>query len=342
MSKKLTLTSAMILAGCTNNFGNPGSLGWQSLVPPEENALGRYIERTSKGITLGGEGFIINDSNTTMSKSYDDVTKEEYEKLQITAKAKIQEVSADAGLEITSSSSTKSLGFSVVGVRDFSGGVPLEKRFIYKCLMLSEYSFEAKSKTTANLDVDASAIAEKFGVADAKVSIKKGSDQPDTLKVSVKNPNLCMSFISAKLFRSYSPFESNGASRDFFKNQSLTGEKTFTLSKDGYSAPLDPDLRGAPRDSRPTYRLYTVKSEDKLKLYIWKEQSEFPDKPKYFEMKEKTENHWFGEYGVENLYYNDNKYALIRARIEAERLPSGEIKINSASLRAPTYKLLLD
>lgn len=345
MSNKLLPLAAIFLTGCSVFPDDVGGLGWQSLSPPEENALGRYLYKTRTGIiqtgkTLGGEGFIINDDNVRSSRSYDDVSAEKYSSYQIDASAKIQDVTTSAGIEVVSSVSTKSLGFSVVSIRDFSGGVPLEKEFIYKCLMLSNYSFEARSKTKANIAIDISKLAEKFGVGEAKINVAKNPEKPDVLKISVTNPNLCMAYISAKLFRSYYPARSNGKVRTFIRSLGGNQSSDFILTNVDTSEALQPDLGAIPTDSIPKYTLRLIKTGVSSKLWIQKYSREKPAL-EFIEIKESTPGIWDVEQGVENLYYGDNMYALVTAHIKASTLADGSIHIRTATLRAPTYKLIL-
>jgi hypothetical protein len=337
------VVAASSILGCGTKLPDSTEIGWRTLNPPEENALGKYIEEISnnKNVTLGGNGFEITDDIISTSPSFTDVTSEAYTSYKAGAEASFKQITANAGIENTASEVSISKGWSIAKINNFSRGAPLEKEFVYKCIMLSEYTFETKSKTTGGVDVDASKLASTFGVAIAKVNVSSSPASPDNLKVTIKNPNLCLSYISAELYRPW--FGHKGEVRSITKKtEDGTYENKFKLSLNEASDPRSPDLGKDAIDSKPHYRLFLSGTAEAPVLSFWKEDREFPDRPPtYFTLKEKPNGKWSGQYGIENYYYGDMKYALVRLSLEAKKLPDGSVQVESATLYSPTYKLSL-
>lgn len=332
------------ILGCSTKLPDPGTtVGWRTLAPPEENALGKYIEEmsNSKYTTLGGNGFEITDDIISITPSYSDVTSEEYSNYKAGAEASFKQITASAGIENTASEIIVSKGWSIAKIKNFSRGVPLEKEFVYKCIMFSEYTFDTKSKTTGNVNVDASKLASTFGVAVAKVDVSSSPASPDSLKVTIKNPNLCLSYVSAELYRPW--FGHKGEVRSITKKtEDGIYENKFKLSLNETSDPRSPDLGNDAIDSKPHYRLFLSGTAEAPVLSFWKEDREFPDRaPTNFILKPKPNGKWSGQYGIENYYYGDMKYALVRLSLEAKKLPDGSVLVESATLYSPTYKLSL-
>ncbi|WP_454876038.1 hypothetical protein [Pseudomonas farris] len=338
-----TVVTASSILGCGNTAVGPGdAVGWRSLAPPEEKAIGKYIEKLPHNrVTLGGQGFVITDDLIRSSPSYNDVSDEEYSNYKAGAELSIKQITAKAGIEYSASKVSNSNGWSITQIDNFSRGAPLEKEFIYKCIMVSEYTFDAKSKVNGNVDLDAGKLAATFGVDVAKISLSSSPASPDSLKISIKNPNLCLSYISAKLERPW--FNDGGEIRTITKKtDDGKYENKFKLSLNEFSEPRSPDLGSHAIDSKPFYRLFLSGPAEAPTLSFWKEDREFPDRPPtYFALKEKAPGQWFGQYGIEHYYYGDMKYALVRLELDAKRLPDGSIQVKSANLYSPTYKLSL-
>lgn len=337
------VVAASSILGCGTKPPGSNEPGWRTLTPPEENALGKYIEEISnnKNITLGGDGFEITDEIISISPSFSDVTSEAYTNYRAGAEASFKEITASAGIENTASQVSTSKGWSIAKIKNFSRGAPLEKEFVYKCIMLSEYSFETKNKTTGNVDVNASKLASTFGVAIAKVNVSSSPTSPDSLKVTIKNPNLCLSYVSAELYRPWFSHESEVRSITK-KSENGVYENRFKLSLNETSDPRSPDLGKDAIDSKPHYRLLLSGTAEAPVLSFSKEDREFPDRPPTnFILKEKSNGKWTGQYGIENYYYGDMKYALVRLSLEAKKLPDGSVLVESATLYSPTYKLSL-
>lgn len=330
------------MLGCVKDETGPGdSIGWKTLRPPVEKALGRYVERDSGKVYLSGNGYTLNDDTIITSPSYNDVSSENYSNYKLGAEASIKGVMAKAGIEYTSSTTSGSNGWSVTQIKDFSRGAPLEKEFVYKCIMVSEYKFEAKSKTSANLDLDASVLAATFGVPTAKINVSSSPSSPDLLKITVKNPNLCLSYVSAKLSPPW--LGGKGDVRTITKkNEDEKYEDAFNLKLNEISEPRSPDLGRDALNSKPYYRLALTGTEEKPTLTILKEDRELIDAPPiYLPLKEKAPGRWLGQYGVEQYYYGDMKYALIRLEIDAKLLPDKSVQIKSANIYSQKYNLSL-
>ncbi|KAA8552333.1 hypothetical protein [Pseudomonas marginalis] len=342
--KKAIVTVAITssLLGCVSDDTGPGkNFGWKTLSPPVEKALGRYVERDSGNVYLGGIGYTISDDTVFTSPSYNDVKSEDYSNYKLGAEASFKGVLAKAGIEHSANDSSSASGWSVTQIKDFSRGAPIDKEFVYKCIMVSDYTFEAKSKTSANLDLDASTLAKTFGVSVAKINLSTSPESPDSLKIIVKNPNLCLSYVSAKLSTPW--LGGKGKVNTVTKNdENNVNKSNFNLKLNESSEPRSADLGNSAKERKPLYRLTVRGTQDAPVLSIWREDRENIDAPPvYFPLKEKAPGQWFGQYGIEQYYYSDMKYALIRIEIDAKILPDKSIQVKSAEIYSQKLNLSL-
>ncbi|MBV7569638.1 hypothetical protein [Pseudomonas sp. PDM27] len=332
----LLLPLLLQVSGCTT-FSGPGSdIGWTDAVPPVGNGVGRLVEKNHGFKSLGLAAFQVTPDQVEILPTYNAVSTEENAKYSAGANAVFSQITAQAGIERSTSNLSQSSDWKIVQLKDFSTAVT-DKEFAYRCLTAKEYSYEVFKKTSGNIKLDASKIAQAFGVTTAAVEVSASPDKPNHTKITIAEPNVCLSFISATLERARWWTRYDGT-----RSLRLDGEKKFTLSINEPGSTVEPDFGKKAVQTKPRYQLYAGEVGGKATLNVMIEDRETHQEIPSKILKETYPGVWKQSYKVHTYNLEEDVYAIMSIDIEAKRTADNKIIVSFAELSSPEYKLIRD
>ncbi|MVW87876.1 hypothetical protein EI969_18325 [Pseudomonas sp. PB101] len=332
----LLLPLLLQVSGCTT-FSGPGSdIGWTDAVPPVGNGVGRKVETNHRVKSLGQAAFQVTPDQLEILPTYNAVSTEENTKYSAGANAVFSQITADAKIERSTSNLSQSSDWKIVQLKDFST-VVLDKEFAYKCLTAKEYSYEVIQKTSGNVKLDASKIAQAFGVTAAAVEVSASPDKPNHTKVTIAEPNVCLSFVSATLERARWLTRYDGT-----RSLRLDGAKKFTLNINEPGPTVEPDFGKRAVQTKPRYQLYAGEAGGKATLNVMIEDRETHQEVPTKILKETLPGVWKQSYKVHTFNVEEDIYAIMSLDIEAKRTADNKIVVTYAELSSPEYKLKRD
>lgn len=324
---------AFQLAGCSVIGGPGGAIGWNDAIPPVGSGVGRLVERNKGYKSLGPAAFPVGPDQIEVLDTYGAVTVEEEAKFKGRTEAVFTKITANAGLERSSSNLSTSTGWRVLQLKDFSTAV-VGKEFAYKCLTAEEFSYEGGKAVNAGAGVDTTVVAKAFGVAAGAVQLDGGVD--NQTKITIENPNVCLSFVSAKLVRERSWWTKSDSWIPFLRGK----EKKFDLAIDKLGAKARPDFGSRAINIKPGYQLAagSLNGEAILKVLIDNHETDQDIPPKI--LKETYPGVWSKTFPVHTFHIEDDIYAVMSVDVTARRTDQNTIEVESASLSSPEYRLI--
>lgn len=334
----------LFLSGCPKNIKTGGEIyGWKSLTPPRENALGKEV--FDNGV-IGSQLITVNEANSERSKSLESLTNEEYSQASAKVEAIIQKLSGELGASYLKSEKLTSSDWQIIQVKNYLNELPINRKFIYQCLSARETKFDIESKAgaTAIIDATKTQVAQKFGVEAAKVEVKFQPEKPDKLEIKVSDPNICLSYVSAKFIDDNDYI--TGSLAD--KYVDITGDEKFNVSFDlalgQKSNWRTPQFIGREPVHKPLYRLMAVEKQNtnKLGLAVCKQDKGTGDKG--YSCKELDDDgygNWDHPYHIDTFAYDERKYKVIFLNIKA-KINGDKISVKSAQLQYPQYILQIE
>ncbi|GLO51367.1 hypothetical protein PPUN110474_27670 [Pseudomonas putida] len=320
----------MSITGCTL-FDGPGSqIGWRDAKPPVTDGVGRIVKNNN----LSQLAFPVSPEMLEELESYMSVSTEQNAKYKAATEVAFKQITANAKLEFISGKSMKSDQWRIVQLKDFSTAV-VDTEFAYSCLTANSYKYTVSRKTTAGVELDASELAKKLGGTAAKVEVGMVPDDPSKAEISVQNPRICLSFLSATFERDRS-FTKNDGPRHFKVGDS----SKFTLtSSNGVIASAEPDFGRRAIHTKPTYKLYAVQEGGQQHLQIKVFDSAMYKKGYTVPIPELVPGTWDSRISLPTFGVGDNVYGFMYVDIKAKRTPENEILVSKAALFSPEYKL---
>jgi hypothetical protein len=324
---------AVQLAGCSGIIGPGNAIGWNDAIPPVGNGVGRLVESNQGYKSLGPAAFPVGPDQIEALDAYGAVTIEEEAKFKGRTEAVFTKITANAGLERSTTNLSTSTGWKVLQLKDFSTAV-VGKEFAYKCLTAQEFSYEASRAINAGAAVDTTQVAKAFGVASAAVQVDGGLG--NQTKVTIANPNVCLSFISAKLVRDRSWWSKSDSWIPFFRGK----DKKFELVIDKPGAKASPDFGSRAVNTKPAYQLAagSLNGQAILKVLIDNHENDQDIPPKI--LKETYPGVWSRTFPVHTYHIEDDIYAVMSVDVIAKRTDQNTIEVESASLSSPEYRLI--
>lgn len=334
--KNLVMVGAITLhlSGCSTIVGPGNTIGWTDAIPPVGNGVGRLVEDNRGYKSLGPAAFTVSPDQVEVLDSYETKNDREETKFRTRTEAVFANIAATAGLEHSSANLSISSGWRVIQLRDFSTAV-MDKEFAYKCLTSQAFSYEASKANNAGASVDATEVAKVFGVTAAAVDVNAESGV--RTKVTISNPNVCLSFVSAKLV-SYRPWWGQTSDKPIaFKRGQ---EERFELAVDKPGAKAVPDFGKRAKATKPSYQLAAGSNNGQaiLKVLIENHESdqEIPSKI----LKETYPGVWNRRFPVHTFQIDDDIYAVMSVEVTAKLTDENTIVVESAELTSPEYRLI--
>jgi|UPI0003693823 hypothetical protein len=329
------LTLLLPLASCSL-FKGPGSdIGWTDAIPPVGNGVGRLVETNHGFKSLSTVAFQVTPDQLETLDTYNYVSDEEDSKYKIGAEAAFNQITANASVERSTTNLSHSSEWRIIQLKDFSTAA-INKEFAYRCLTAKEYSYEVATKTSSTLKAETPTIAKAFGVPVGAIEISAKPDNPDQSKVTIADPNVCLSFISATLVRDR-PWWSR---YDGTRSIKLDGKTSFNLKTDESGPIVEPDFGKRAVETKPRYRLYASEAGGKPILKIFIEDREMHQEIPSKILKETYTDVWEQSYLVHSYHIENNIYAIMSIDIKARRTANNEIEVTKAELSSPEYKLI--
>lgn len=328
----LLLPLALQLTSCTPFKGPASDMGWTDAIPPTGNGIGRLVENNKGFKSLSTVAFHVSPDQIETLSSFDSVSIKKQTKYMAGANAAFTKITADASLERASQDLSQSSEWKIIQLRDFSTSV-VDKEFAYRCITTDEYSYETSEKNSAQLKLDTS---KAFGVATASIDIQGGAEGVDLTKVTIKEPNVCLSFISATLVKKRSWWGNPVSS----KGIEYKGAKEFTLKTNKSGPSVEPDFGKRGVQTKPRYKLYADDSAGlaTLKLQIEDRESNRTISHKIFI--ETLPGTWEQNYRIDTYNIETDTYSIISVDIIANRTENNEIHVSKAELTYPEYTLV--
>ncbi|MFM5409784.1 hypothetical protein ACET9A_08930 [Aeromonas veronii] len=341
----LSTSFAVVISGCATNATTPGnSYGWNSMEPPRENVLGREI---LAGGVIGDFVLKVTPDDIESSKSLNRLKNDEYTKAEAGFDLLVKGVSADLGYEKTKSEKLNSNDWLISQIKDFAYTLPVERKFVYQCLAAEKYEFSATSKSGIDATIDAAKLGEKFGVEKANVTIKTNPDNPNEFSVTVENPNVCLSYVSA-YFKDNNWYGTGSLKDKYVDITGVNGDEKysveFTLKPGEKSHFRTPQFIGPEPAHKPWYRLMaTLDDNGRVNLAVCKQDRGAGDRGyKCNELEDDGYGNWDRPYHVDTFSYETQKYKVVNLNINAKRKDDGTIKVSWAKLQYPQYILVIE
>lgn len=321
------------LSGCASLAGPGETIGWTDAIPPVGNGVGRLVEKNRGYISLGGVAFPVSPDQIEVLETYEAASSTEEAKFKTGTQAVFGNLAAAAGLEHASANLNISSGWRVIQLKDFSTAV-IDKEFAYKCLTAQAFSYEASRANNAGAKVDTTEVAKVFGVAAAAVNVDASAGHHT--KVTIANPNVCLSFVSAKLVRDRGWSSSSDKPVPFRQRQ----ETHFELVVDKPGAKAVPDLGKRAKTTRPSFQLAAGSNNGRAILKVLIENNEIDQEIPSKILKETYPGVWSRRYPVHTFQIADDIYAVMSVEVVAQRTDDNTIVVESAELTSPEYRLL--
>ncbi len=327
---------ALSTVGCTPHVGLGSNIGWNDAEPPTIDGIGRGVEYNKQYKTLGPKVFNVKPDQVEMSGSYQERNEEKNRKYKAGASATIMKATASANVDVNSTEIYSSSDWNIIQLKDFSR-VPTDKEFVYKCLTVSKFSFESSQKNSATAKLDAGQLANKLGVTAASVEVSANPDKPNTQKVVVNNPNICLAFLSAKLERAGWWFNRTNNPRNFTYERKRV--ENYNLEAGGVGAIVEPDFGRRATLTKPLYRLYSEVKNGKTLLFVEiQDRDTFQVVPPVL-IEGSSAGVWSRRQFVHNYQVQDDILSPISVEVSAKMVSKGVVHIESAKLFSPEYKI---
>lgn len=327
----LSFFVTFLVTGCSL-FGGPGSqIGWNDSIPPVTDGVGRLVENGS----LASQAFSVTPDMLEELNSYQQANFEEQSKYTAAINMIFSKATANVGLEYEGSKSGQSTKWKIVQLKDFKK-IVYDKKFAYRCLTTEKFTYTVNRKTKAGVTLDATKLAESVGAESAKIDVSMSPTKPDKADITVEDPRVCLSFVSAEFVRDRWFWESTDTPRSF----TLDNKKSFFLkSNTGTLAGAEPDFGKRALQSKPIYKLYAAEEKGRqvLKVKILDRQTfeTFDD----VVITETLPGVWQTPTKLPPFQISNDVYGNMRIEISAILMPDNNIKINWAHLYSPEYKL---
>ncbi|WDH20647.1 hypothetical protein [Pseudomonas chlororaphis] len=342
----ISLPSILVaLTGCPSNPTSTGGevYNWKTMNPPRENALGKEIYRDG---VVGEQIISAEPANIERSGSISSLSKEDYRQASAQLEATIVKLSADINASHVKSEKITANDWQITQIKKFINELPVDRAFVYQCLSAKENKFELESKAGGGVSLDATKteIAKNLGIEAAKVEIKSNPDKPDKLEVTISNPNICISYKSARFIDDNDYI--TGSLSD--KHVDITGDDnkystTFTLEPGQKSNWRTPQFIGREPAHKPLYRLMAVKNETSLKTSLAvcrQDKGTGGNGYTCTEIEDDGYGNWDRPYHIDTFSYGEKKYKVVYLNIKA-KLKDGKVLVKSAQLQYPQYLLVI-
>lgn len=332
-----TLTLTMIsLTGCTPHVGLGENIGWNDAEPPGIDGIGREVEYNRGYKSLGAKLVNVSPDKIEVLESYTERNEEKNKKYKADANLTIAKAVISAQADYQATEILTSNEWSVIQLKDYNQ-VPLYKEFAYRCLTVKKFTYESSSKTAASAKASAGDMASKLGVTAASLEISTNPEKPNSQKVVVSNPNICLAFLSAKLTRARWWWTQTDEPRSFRNEGGQYRE--YDLKPGSEGATVEPDFGRRAKTTKPKYRLYSEYRNGKALLYV-----EIQDREMFQEtlpklLTESSPGVWSRRYGIHTYHIENNVYSVISMDLSARVSLDGVIHVKAANLFSPEYKL---
>ncbi|MEX5353336.1 hypothetical protein WCE02_18525 [Pseudomonas juntendi] len=344
----LLVSGSVLLSGCwfwpKPTPESPGEMyGWRSLEPPRENALGRQLFAGGK---IGDPVINIMQSDIEVSSSSGVVSSDSNSKLNSNLEVFVKGVSAELGYDYEMSKKVSSSDWRIQQIKNFAYYLPVEQRFIYQCLVASEYKFDMSSKSGGKAVVDASVLAKSFGVDKASVGVTSAPTSPDKLSVTINNPNICLSYVSAYFKDVSSNLIGSGVDGKYVditgQNGSDKYSPVFNLMPGQKSWFRAPQYSGKESPHKPWYRIaatLNATGQSELEICVQYRSGRMEYKCKLLDPE--SNGVWDRPYHVDTYPFGRDLYKVISVNVSAKRMDDNSIRVEYARLMYPEYKLII-
>lgn len=336
--------TAAVITGCSSSQTTPGNTyGWKSVNPPRENVLGREV--LTNGV-IGDVVISVDSESIERSKSLNSLTDNQYDKAEASFNLIVKDVSADLGYENSASEKLTSNDWEISQIKNFTYTLPVSKKFAYQCLTAAKYKFSATKINGFDATIDASKLGEKFGVEAAKISFKSKPDNPNEFEVTVDNPSVCLSYVTA-YFEDNNSYVTGSLKDKYVDITGVNGSQrysvNFELQPGEKSHFRTPQFIGSEPAHKPLYRLMaTLNDQQQVNLAVCKQDRGTGNRGySCKEIEDDGYGNWDRPYHIDTFGYGDQKYKVVNLVIDAKRTPNGTIQVSSAKLKYPQYKLVI-
>lgn len=264
------------ISGCAIKPSGPYSEnGWNTLNPPQSDALGASILNFNGGLHLGDHVKRVKPSQIEYRDSTSSYTKKDVSDFKAGIDVTIKGISADLNYATDSSSSKIANDLKVSKIKDVVMVNEENKWFVYQCLVAGSYEFSAKKISSTNVGIDAaqSEWAKALGMDKASIGVSSNPASPGELKIKVDKPNVCLSYIAAKFEPDDPFFPFMRPKTNYITGGQAKGEypSSFILRVGEESRERTADIEDRANSSKTLYRLKVTKSEaDTLQLRVCK------------------------------------------------------------------------
>jgi hypothetical protein len=311
--------------------------GWKSSPTPREKMLGRQIY---DGGVIGGQLIPVNEKNVEVAAVSDEFLRTSNDQYEAKVEATIKQVTAEVGGKLVNTEKLSASGVRVLQIIDFTTGAKVDQRFVYQCLTAQRYQFDLAKQAGGSVGVDASALANKLGVDAAKVEFKASPDNPDTVRVVVNNPDVCLAYVPVRFVDASSKWWGCSVASKTVTFHNVANAASFSLAPGQVSNWHSAEFCGKEPVGEPWYRLQAKRDAPGAAPYLevcMKERglTESATSCKRVDDLDGTPVH------VKTYPYEERLYKAVSLNVKGS-VSGDKIEIHRAYLTYPEYELLFD
>lgn len=344
------------IGGCAWDSAAPYSTkGWNSLYPPQANALGASVIDVNGNDLLGDRIKYVTPNQVEYNDSVLKYSQTDVNNFKAGLDVAVKGIAAGMSYETDGTTTKVGDNLRIMKVKDVVMVNDENKWFVYQCIVASSYEFTAKKKSALNIGVDASKAewAKALGMDKASIGISSKPAAPDEMKITVANPNVCLGYLAAKFVPYVAWLKSNRPKTKYITFETSDGKSltNFPLGVGGETLESTADIKSQIESSRTLYRLKVEKEAvtGALRIKVCKQkrglgsiddtQSNSLEVDCSQTLSEWSPGRWRGPQIIGIAKPNDYKLALVTLNLDARVVANDSVEFTEPRIKVFEYEI---